>query len=379
MPVDASLVASSSAGLVVEMPIRDGQFVRQGEKLAQLREVTVSIRIEEAQALLRQREQEVRRMETGNRPEEVLQSQARVKAAQALSQYSTKRAERAAQSRQQEAISIEELDQSVYEAEQAAQALAEAEAEYQLMISGFRAEDIEAARAARDAQKYIVDQLEDELAQSLIEAPFDGFVTERHTDLGQWVDEGGAVVTLVRLDQVEIRVQVEEDAIQDIRVGQHTEVYVDAIGAKPFDGEIRSIVPKSNWQQGSRSFPVVVRVANKIVDGQPLLKEGMLARIAFHGQPREALLVAKDSIDRSSGQPVVFVVEPDNRVRAVTVRNGMSQGNLVEVEGDLQAGDRLVTEGVERLRPFQKVVIIDNESKAIAPADAQPPAVNSGG
>jgi multidrug efflux pump subunit AcrA (membrane-fusion protein) len=361
MPVDESLIASSFPGLVVEMPVRDGQYVRQGELLAQLRRVALSIRLAEVRAQLRQREQELQQLETGYRPEEVLQSLARVKAAEALSKYSTARAERATQLHEQDAISDEERDESVYQAESARQAVAEAEADHQLKSAGYRSEEIEAARAARDAQQHIVGRLEDELARRRIEAPFDGYVTQRHTDVGQWVEEGGPVVTLVRLDEVEVRVQVEEDAVEEIRVGQHVDVYVEAIGDEAIDGEIRQIVPKAAWQQGSRSFPIVVRMANTITDGQPRLKEGMSARITFRGPPREVLLVDKDSIDRSSGHAMVFVVEADNRVRAVEIRDGMSQGQLIEVVGDVRAGDQLVTEGVERLRPFERVIVLDGD------------------
>jgi len=102
-------------------------------------------------------------------------------------------------------------------------------------------------------------------------------------------------------------------------------------------------------------------VTNRITDQQPDLKEGMLARITFRGLNREVLLIDKDSIDRSSGRSMVFVVESDNRVRSVEVQSGMSQGQFIEVEGDIQVGDRLVTEGVERLRPFQQVVILEPE------------------
>ena len=52
MPVDESMVASSLPGLVVAMSVRDGQYVEQGEMLIQLREKTLSIRLQEAQRLV---------------------------------------------------------------------------------------------------------------------------------------------------------------------------------------------------------------------------------------------------------------------------------------------------------------------------------------
>ena len=336
-----------------------GNLSTRGELLAQLREKTLSIRLQEARALLHQREQELEQFENGYQQEEILQSQARLKSAEAQSKYAARRAARAEKLQGQTAISEEQSDEAIYQAQRSLQAVAEAEADYQLKQNGYRREQVEAARAARDAQQQNVLRGEDEITRLSVVAPFAGFVTQRHTDVGQWVDEGGSVVTLIRLDEVEVRVQVEEDAIGQIRVGQQVEVHVDALGKDSMEGVIESIVPRANWQQGSRSFPVIVRMPNTIESGQPKLKEGMLARITFHGASREVLLVDKDAIDRSSGKPIVYLVQPDNRVRAVEVQDGMSQGQFTEVSGELQAGDQIVTEGVERLRPYQEVIVVN--------------------
>jgi len=358
MPVDESLVAASLPGLVVAMPVRDGQYVEQGQLLVQLRKNSRFIRLQEARALLNQREQELEQLENGYREEEVLQAEARLRSAEALSKYAVRRADRAEQLRGQTAISPEQADEVAYEASRSQQAVAEAKADYQLKQKGYRHEQIEAARAARDAQQQMVLHGEDELARLSVVAPFAGFISQRHTEVGQWLGEGGPVVTLTRLDEVEVRVLVEEDAIGQIHVGQQVEVHVDSLAEEPIEGAIRAVVPSADWRQGSRSFPVIVRLPNTIKSKQPRLKEGMLARITFHGEPRAALLVDKDAIDRSSGQSLVYVVQSDRRVRAVAVQDGMSQGQFIEVRGDLRAGDLLVTEGVERLRPFQEVTVL---------------------
>ncbi|MEO2045519.1 MAG: efflux RND transporter periplasmic adaptor subunit [Pirellulales bacterium] len=365
VPVDESVVASSLPGVVIEMPVRDGQYVERGELLAQLREKTLSIRLQEARALLHQREQELEQFKNGYRQEEIQQAEARLKSAEAESKYAARRAARAEKLQEQTAISEEQSDEAIYQAQRSLQAVAEAEADHQLKQNGYRREQVEAARAARDAQQQNVLRGEDEVARLSVVAPFAGFVTQRHTDLGQWVDEGGPVVTLIRLDEVEVRVQVEENAIGQISVGQNVEVHVDALGKGPMEGVINSIVPRTKWQQGSRSFPVIVRMPNTIESGQPMLKEGMLARIAFYGATREVLLINKDAIDRSSGKPMVYIVQSDNRVRAVEVQDGLSQGQFIEVCGDLQAGDRIVTEGVERLRPYQEVIVVNRKQEQV--------------
>ena len=165
-------------------------------------------------------------------------------------------------------------------------------------------------------------------------APFAGFVTLRHTDVGQWIDEGGPVATLTRLDEVEVRVQVEEDVIGQIRIGQQVDIRCRCVGSsKCIEGAIRAVVPRADWRLGSRSFPVIVRLPNTIEARQPRLKEGMVARITFHGAPREVLLIDKDAIDRSTGRSVVYLVQPDSLVRAIEVQEGMSQGQWLKSAG----------------------------------------------
>jgi RND family efflux transporter MFP subunit len=257
------------------------------------------------------------------------------------------------------AVTAEQFEEARFELERARQAHAATKSDFEMKSSGHRAEHIAAAKAALQAQLQEVRSIQDELKKHSVSAPFDGFVVAEKTDVGEWVNLGGVVATLVRLDEVEVRVNVNESQVDQVRVGRTVDVHVDALGGRAIEGRIEFIVPKSEWQQGSRSFPVVVRMKNQIADGVPLLKEGMVARITFRGLPRRGLLAHKDAIVRSAGLSTVFVVEGDGTVRAVNVVEGLSEGEFIEVEGDLKTGDLLVTEGVERLRPYDQVTVID--------------------
>ena len=113
-----------------------------------------------------------------------------------------------------------------------------------------------------------------------------------------------------------------------------------------------------------------LRVKNRLADGQPVLKEGMLASVTLRGQPHEALLVHKDSVVRKNGDPTVFIVGDDNRVEPLTINEGIHSGKYIEaIDADLAPGQLLVTEGVERLRPFEEVVIMN----LTAPVDGSQP------
>lgn len=360
--IQRSRVASRGAGRVVEFPLRIGALVKQGELLAQLQTDTLEIELAAAQALLKQREQEYAQMQAGYRAEELAQARARMNAADAVAANAEADANRKTALFDRGTITEEERDATVFEAQRAREAYAEARANFELIKAGFRPEEIEAARAAMEVQHQETLRLEEELRKRTITAPFDGYVVEKNVDVGEWIPEGGAVATVVALDEVEINVNVDESYIAQISVNQSVDVHVAAAGEHPLPGTIERIVPRSAWEQGSRSFPVVVRVKNQLADGVPLLKEGMLARINLSGPQREALLAHKDAIVRSSGKPLVFVIGADGLLRVVSINEGLSAGSYTEVHGELAAGDLLVTEGAERAKPFQLVDVKNLEA-----------------
>jgi HlyD family secretion protein len=333
--------------------------------------VTLAIELEGAKALLRQREQDYARMKAGYRTEEIAQAEAKKLAAEAMKNIAVSALERmrGLSEKSTNAVSEQQLEEAEFQAENARQLMAEAEAAYSMAQAGNRVEEIEAARAAADVQQQEVLRLEDEMQKRNVTAPFSGFIVEKNIDLGEWVPLGGPVATLVNLDEVEVQVNVEESYIAEIRPSQEVEARIDALDGEIVRGTVRQIVPRADWATGSRSFPVVVRMKNSIENDQPRLREGMVARITFRGAPRPALLVHKDAIVRSLGGTLVYVVGADKKVRAVDIREGISSGEFIAVEGELREGDLLVTEGVERLRPFDEVAIQNPPQAAHTAAD----------
>ena len=359
--VERSRVAAGAEGLVVRFPLDVGEVVEEGDVLAELRSVTLSIELNQAQAVLRQREQQYAQLKQGYRSEEIGQAEARLRGAEAASQFAEANERRMHDLRDRAfgAVTDQDFEQAVLLAEQARQTLAEARANYDMVSAGYRQEEVEAARASAEAQQHEVSRLRDELAKREIRAPFKGFVVEKHTDVGEWVALGGMVATLVKLDEVEVQVNVEESRIHEIDLDQEVQIHIDALGRQPVRGRVRFVVPRSQWEMGSRSFPVIVRMQNVFDQGRPRLHEGMVARVLFQGLPRQAMLAPKDAIVRNMNGALVYVVGEDRKVRAVEVVEGLSQGHLVEVQGSLQPGQLVVTEGAERVHPFDQVALVN--------------------
>jgi hypothetical protein len=107
--------------------------------------------------------------------------------------------------------------------------------------------------------------------------------------------------------------------------------------------ELRLVLPKTDWHIGSAVQVSLPRSAPKRV-------------VAID---RDALVLRADRIS-------VFVVGEDNTAKQVDVELGATEGDLIEVIGDIKAGDKVVIRGGERLRDGQKVVIQANAGGALS-------------
>jgi RND family efflux transporter MFP subunit len=228
-----------------------------------------------------------------------------------------------------------------------------------------------------EAQKQHVEFLEAEKNKRTTRPPFNGYIVEEHTNVGQWLSKGDPIVTLAKLDEVEVEVQVDQSYVDQIASGQNVTLSIAGSGSRDgrasvWPGVVSAVVPRSRWQQGSRSFPVIIRIDNKFDDStsppMPFLREGMMAEAVFKGNGVSALMVPKVSLLPTQDDPRIFIVNPPvegqplKSVRQVTVKPGLSDGTWIQVTGDdLEPGMLVVTEGVERLRPSKTIEILETE------------------
>lgn len=378
VPVNVSRVAAGISGKVQEYPFEAGAFVAEGAVLAKLNEGTKLIEIAAATAVANEKLKRWDEMKAGFRGEEVARARAARDAAQAAFDVWEGRLTRMDGARQSGAINADEYSEAVSQHKQARFTLEAADEEFKRLSTGYTPEQLAQAEAAYLAASEDVNRLENEKTKLTVLAPFDGYIAVKQAEVGEWVTEGAPIATLVKLDEVDVIANIEETSLSLARMGAVVDVRFDAFPGRTFPGVIQQIVPKSDWQSGSRSFPLRIRVKNTMTDNRPDLKEGMLARVEIKGVTHQAMLVRKDSISRSTGKPVVFVLMPDNRVRPVEIVEGMAHEGYIEVlGGDIKPGQQLVTDGVERMRAFQEVQVREPANQgqnAQAKSDGRPKA-----
>lgn len=299
-PDARSVVAAEVSGLVVAFPVREGDSVEKGAVLVRLRSKDLELRLEAAVA-----------------------SRERVRAN--LS-FAEKELSRHTKLKDTNSIAARKYDEVFFEHKSLGQQLVQTEAEIAL--------------------------LRDDIQKKTVKAPFSGFVAKEHTQVGEWLAVGGAVVTLVDLRHIKITVDVPERYAVQLQPRGEVLVAVGSVTGEPFPGRISAILPEGD--PNARTFPVRVRLENPGLK----IRGAMEARVTFNlGTQRNALLVPKDAVVTQGANRLVFVVV-DQVAQPVGVEvQGYYDGN-VAVQGQVEPGDQVVIRGNERLRPGQPVQIL---------------------
>jgi RND family efflux transporter MFP subunit len=187
---------------------------------------------------------------------------------------------------------------------------------------------------------------------------YDGYVVQKHTELGQWVNAGGPVVEFIDLETVLVRIDVPESAIQAAQVGRQVSVLVEALG-ETFRGKIKHVIPQADVR--ARTFPIEVELPN----ADHRLKGGMFVRARVPAGPtEESLVVPRDAVLLRQGSDLVVAVVPSPAgegmmAMPVPVKLGAEVDDWVAVSGAmLQAGAPVAIKGHDRVygpQPVQPV------------------------
>ncbi|RME33199.1 MAG: efflux RND transporter periplasmic adaptor subunit [Gammaproteobacteria bacterium] len=184
-----------------------------------------------------------------------------------------------------------------------------------------------------------------QLEKSAIAAPFDGVVTERSRSPGEWVDSGDPVVRLVDPERLEVTASVPQSALGFLREGLRLTV-ADERGETR--ARVRALVPVGD--ERSRLYELRL-----LLEGTAW-RAGHVVRVAVPLKaPELVLMVPRDALVLRQEGTWVYRIDHEGRAERVPVEPGAGEGDWIAVSGALEAGDRVVVTGNERLRPGQEV------------------------
>lgn len=195
------------------------------------------------------------------------------------------------------------------------------------------------------------DQARHRLAQGTVRAPYGGVVVERVAQVGEYLQAGAPVARFVQTDHTELTARAPAALAAHLIPGQTVALRQ---GGDVYEGRIRAIVPAAD----AVSRQLELRL--ELDDGDWLVgtaAEVELPQAAMH----RAVTVPRDALVLRPEGTYVFRIRPDQTAERVDVIAGTIEDEWIEVNGDIEAGDRLVIRGAERLRDGQTVAVRDTD------------------
>ncbi|MBL4622395.1 MAG: efflux RND transporter periplasmic adaptor subunit [Immundisolibacteraceae bacterium] len=219
--------------------------------------------------------------------------------------------------------------------------------------------ELNRAIADRAAAQASVARAEDDLERHLLKAPFGGVISRKQTELGSWVRPGDPLLELHELAVLRLTAPLPQRYFNLVDEGTEVQLQFHALPGETVSATISRKVTAAN--PISRTFPLLIDLANP--DGR--LAPGMSVDITVQltGGSTEVLQVPVDALVRQADGSVLLwkVIAKAEQLQVVPapIELGRSHGGFVEItSGPIAAGDRVVEQGNERMRPGLPVRIL---------------------
>lgn len=273
-------------GKLVSLTVDEGTRIAKGDKLGQLDDAPFINALNKAKGMRESAKAQLALKESGYRTQEVAQVEAEVAQRQAAWQYADnfyKRQQGLAASR---VISANDLDNAKNNRNQAFAALQAAQDKLNQYQSGFRQEEIAAARGEWLQAEAAVAQAELDLQDTVLVAPSDGTILTRAIEPGTNVGAGSSIFSVTLTHPVWVRAYVSEPHLGNAVPGTKVTLYTDSRPNQPYHGTIGFVSPTAEFTPKSVQTPdlrtdLVYRLRIIVDDADDALRQGMPVTINF--------------------------------------------------------------------------------------------------
>ncbi|MCT4647520.1 MAG: efflux RND transporter periplasmic adaptor subunit [Carboxylicivirga sp.] len=214
-------------------------------------------------------------------------------------------------------------------------------------VSNQRAEEVELNY--HNAVSQLVNAKRD-LDNCQIVASADGWINDDYIDEGQYIRVGDNVCDIIDISQMKIRINVPENKVDKLSIGQKTNVRSSLYPNLHLDGTIQWI--SSNAGDGLKYGVELILNNTK----EALLKGGMFMTVEISDNSKKRLIIPRTAVVGSLKAPFVFIVR-DGIAQKRSLKLGLITNNYVEVSEGLHMGDQVVISGQINLKESTRVQI----------------------
>ncbi|MDJ0508914.1 MAG: efflux RND transporter periplasmic adaptor subunit [Crocosphaera sp.] len=342
-------------GKVVKLYMDEGDRITKGQVIAKLDTSELETRKLNLEAQKSQQLAILAELNRGPRPEQIDAAKAQVQQLQERLSLEVAKRERREYLYQEGAISLEQLDEVSFNSNALAAQLAEAQSRLDELLAGTRIEKINAQKAVIKQIEANIDNISLDISKSYLKSPYSGTIAQRLIDEGTVVSTGQSMVKLVENGKPEVRIGIPVEKISTIKQKSQ---YSVLINNKEYAARVSTILPEVD--SATRTQTVVLTLESGAAFQVP---KGAIARLnvtetifqSGFWLPITALIKGDRGLWSCYG-----VFEGENGKKIVEKRDIevlYTESNRVLVRGTIKSGDRIITQGTQRVVPGQTVII----------------------
>ncbi|MCB1025261.1 MAG: efflux RND transporter periplasmic adaptor subunit [Acidobacteria bacterium] len=368
-----SNVAPTVAGKIERVNFDVGSYVRKGDALVQLDARDAQIRLKQAEAQVEQQRSAVNQAEAGVQQAiaNLRQTQVRlgvgdgevfqikdfsqVKSITAQLTLAEKELARYEKLIQTGDVSRSSYDKAKAQRDQLIGQLDEARSNAAVAIKaittaekavGSAKAQVGIAQSGLAASKTQVDQARKTVSDNVVYSPISGFVSERNADPGEYISPSqpnAKIATIVRTAVLRLKIDIPEQDIGKVAVGQGVATQVSAYPDRKFAGTVTRISPSLDTQ--SRTLTVEAEIEN--VDG--LLKPGQFATVRItQSKPASAIMIPARAVKASGEQNLVYVIK-DGVANERLVQVGLIENDMIEIKLGIKENEAVAVSNLDKL------------------------------
>ncbi|MGI9036447.1 MAG: efflux RND transporter periplasmic adaptor subunit [Pyrinomonadaceae bacterium] len=363
-------VAPTVGGKIVAVNFDIGSYVQKGSVLVQLDSRDAQIKLEQAQAQVAQAQSNVIQAQSNVQQAETNVQQVRaqlglpsgttfdvnqvaeVRTAKAALDFAEKEF-----ARNERLLESGDVARTIYDQKKMArdQALAQYQSAINTANQRFEAiktaqaqvataqAAVKTAQAAQNSAQTQVDAARKAVSDATVYAPISGYVSDKTADVGEFVSTNQKVATIVRTSVLRLKIDVPEQNIGQVKIGQGISLQTSAYPDRNFAGKVVRIAPSVNAT--SRTLTVEAEVDN----GDGLLKPGQFATVRItQPTPKPTVMIPVSAVKTEGDTNKVFVIK-NGRAEERIVKTGMLENDKIEIQNGVQEGEMVATSNVDKL------------------------------
>ncbi len=355
---ETSNIAPKIAGKVTNVYVNVGEFVPGGKVVARIDDKDARLRLAQAEANVKQAQSAVRQAEArlGLTPKGTFNSSTIPEVRAANANYEQALAElrqaEANENRYRDLVETGDIAMVAYEQyrtnrDTARARVNAAKQNLEATINTARQsnEAINSAQAAVEVARTQVATAQQEIADTVIRAPFSGYISERQVSVGEFVTSSNPVATLMRSNPIKIQIQIPESEVPQVSLGRGVSIQVDAYRDRRFSGVVVGVNPAID--PTSRSAIVEASIENN----DNVLRSGMFATAQIGREGGSAgVFVPKSAIynDQATQSYRIFVIQ-DKVAKLRVVQLGTEESEFYQILSGIDAGETVATSNLDQL------------------------------